>query len=141
MSADPVLCIDPVASPIPIGTAKNPRGKVIDRPVTPCDRSGARAPTPADDLFAPKDMSPSSFLSDGNPPGDPENEPVQEDSQELATVESLIASYPVMTKGDYGMMKGSHQGSSFTESTSDGEESDGYESATEEVEHGRAIRV
>lgn len=73
LSADAILCLDPVASPTPAGSTPHGRSRLQpssarDGNSRSADRSGARAPTPTDAVFPAKDMSPTSARSDGNPP-------------------------------------------------------------------------
>lgn len=137
LSADPVLCADPVTSPIPIGASSagsSQNYRDSQRTPWPIDRSGARAPTPADDMFPPKDMSPSSATNDGNPPGS-DNEPMPE----LTNVASLAEGFPLSVDSeDIALRQDERQGSGFSlksvTAESDGDESDGFKSATEEMD-------
>jgi len=133
-SADPILCNDPIASPIPISSAMMGGYRSSQRTPWPIDRSGARAPTPADDGFPQKDMSPSNATNDGNPPGS-DNEPMPE----LATEASLAEGFSlVVDSRDVPLGKDDQKASVFCLkrelSESDGDESDGYKSATEEMD-------
>lgn len=79
LSADAVLCVDPIASPVPSGYIPHGHSRFQpnrDGRGTPqhLDRSGARAPTPMDPVFFPKDGSPTSMNSEANPPGASDND-------------------------------------------------------------------
>jgi len=140
-SADPVLCMNPAASPVPV----TPQGAARFRDGPVIDRSGARAPTPTSpgSLFASRTTSPFSSLSDRNPPAGGDTDQSDEGQQIAMNEPSLSMGFPSseaeaeLKSRQQTLLarKGAHDDLTFSRRSSDGYESDNsFQSASEEVE-------